>query len=132
MSKFEYSPVDFLFTCLGLIFLLLDIVLDIVAVVSLYEEKEYVSLGVLLLFLVGSSVLVQAFSWLWYSYEDFNRETTVEKCVSVTCLKLLHWLQLGIYFRLFELSMIAEFWCFPSILSFCGCLSQCVGRRVRV
>lgn len=99
MSKFSYSPVDFLFTCLGLVFLLLDIVLDVWAVVSLYEEKEYVSLGILLLFLVGSSVLVQAFSWLWYSYEDFRRDTTVEKCVSVNLLKLLHGLQLGIYFR---------------------------------
>ncbi|XP_074542134.1 XK-related protein 8-like [Halichoeres trimaculatus] len=99
MANFEYSPVDFLFTCLGLVFLLLDIVLDIWAVVSLYKEKEYVSLGILLLFLVGSSVLVQAFSWLWYSYENFRRETTVEKCVSVNLLNLLHWLQLGIYFR---------------------------------
>ncbi|CAJ1083123.1 XK-related protein 8-like [Xyrichtys novacula] len=99
MAMFKYSKVDFLFTCLGLVFLVLDIGLDVLAVVSLYQEKEYWSLGVLLLFLVGSSVLVQAFSWLWYSYENFKRDTTVEKCVSESQLKLLHVLQLGIYFR---------------------------------
>ncbi|XP_034560476.1 XK-related protein 8 [Notolabrus celidotus] len=99
MKPSQYSWVDFLFTCLGLVFLVFDIVLDVLAVVSLYQERDYRSLCVLLLFLVGSSVLVQAFSWLWYSYEDYRRETTVEKCLSVGWLKLLHVLQLGIYIR---------------------------------
>uniref|UniRef100_UPI0037E9C09F XK-related protein 8 n=1 Tax=Semicossyphus pulcher TaxID=241346 RepID=UPI0037E9C09F len=99
MGVFKYSPVDFLFTCLGLVFLLLDIGLDVWAVVSLYQEKAYVSLGILLLFLVGSSVLVQAYSLLWYSYEDYRRQTSVEKWLSKGQLKLLHVLQLGIYFR---------------------------------
>lgn len=100
MGVFKYSPVDFLFICAGLVFLLLDIALDIFAVVSFYQEKAYVSLGILLLLLLGSSFLVQAFSWLWYSYEDFERQTKVEKCLSPSMLKLLHVLQLGIYFRL--------------------------------
>ncbi|XP_065804456.1 XK-related protein 8 [Labrus bergylta] len=99
MGVFKYSPVDFLFTCLGLVFLLLDIVLDVWAVVTLYQEKAYVSLSVLLLFLVGSSFLVQAFSWLWYSYEDFRKYTKVDKYVNEGQLKILHVLQLGIYFR---------------------------------
>lgn len=99
MGVFKYSPVDFVFTCLGLIFLLLDIVLDVWAVVSLYQEKAYVSLGVLVLFLVGSSVLVQIFSFLWYSYENFKMETTVGKDLTERQLKVLHVLQLGIYFR---------------------------------
>uniref|UniRef100_A0A4W6EDT4 XK-related protein n=1 Tax=Lates calcarifer TaxID=8187 RepID=A0A4W6EDT4_LATCA len=96
----NYNRVDFFFTCLGLIFLLLDIGLDIFAAVSFYQEKEYVSLGFLLLFLLGSSVLVQTYSWLWYSYENFKRDTKVESCLSKGQLRLLHYLQLGIYFRL--------------------------------
>ncbi|XP_035536814.1 XK-related protein 8-like [Morone saxatilis] len=112
IAVFKYSPVDFLFTCVGLIFLLLDIALDVFAVVSFYLEKAYVPLGFLLLFLVGSSVLVQAFSWLWYSYDDFGRRTKVEKCLSKKVLKLLHVLQLGIYFRhagVFEMSVCSYF-----------------------
>lgn len=97
---FKLSWVDFLFTVAGLGLLVLDIVLDVYAVVSFYNEKAYVPLGFLLLFLVGSSVLVQAFSWLWYSYEDFKRETKVEKCLSLSQLRLFHVLQLGIYIRL--------------------------------
>ncbi|XP_070702164.1 XK-related protein 8-like [Pempheris klunzingeri] len=99
MGVFKFSCMDFLLTCMGLLFLLLDIGLDIWAAVSFYQEKAYVFLCILLLLLVGSSVLVQAFSWLWYSYEDFERETKAERCLSVRQLKLLHVLQLGIYFR---------------------------------
>lgn len=99
MSVFRFSKVDFLFTCLGLIFLLLDIVLDIYAVVCLYQQKAYWCLGILLLFLVVSSVLIQAFSLLWYSYDDFERRTRAEKCVTKTQLKILHVLQMGNYFR---------------------------------
>ncbi|XP_067468490.1 XK-related protein 8-like [Thunnus thynnus] len=99
MGVFKFSKVDFLFTCVGWLFLLLDVVLDICTVVSFYQEKAYVCLGILLLFLVGSSVLVQIFSWLFYSYEDFKRETKVERYLSRGKLKLLHVLQLGIYLR---------------------------------
>lgn len=97
---FSYSPLDFVFTCLGLLFLLLDIGLDIWALVTFYQEKAHVCLGLLLLFLLGSSTLVQAFSWLWYSYDNFKRYTRVEKLPSRAQLLLLHVLQLGIYFRL--------------------------------
>ncbi|XP_078123026.1 XK-related protein 8-like [Sander vitreus] len=99
MGVFKYHKVDFLLVCAGLLFLLLDIVLDVYAVVSFYQEKAYVSLGILLLLLLGSSFLIQAYSWLWYSYEDFERWTKVEKCLSQCQLKILHVFQLGIYFR---------------------------------
>ncbi|KAK9526556.1 hypothetical protein VZT92_015248 [Zoarces viviparus] len=100
MGVFKFSPEDFLFTCLGLVLLLLDIVLDIVAVWDFYREEDYATLCILLLLLVGSSVLVQAFSWLWYSYEDEDqRQTTVDKCLSPFMLKFLHVLQLGMYLR---------------------------------
>ena len=99
MGVFVYSPAVFLLTCLGLLFLVLDIVLDVFAVVSFYQEKAYVPLGILLLLLVGSSILVQAFSWLWYSYGGYEKVSTVDKCLTLSQLKLLHVLQLGIYFR---------------------------------
>ncbi|XP_030576283.1 XK-related protein 8-like [Archocentrus centrarchus] len=98
-AEFKYSCWDFLFTCLGLPLFLVDIVLDILAAVSFYQEQAYVCLGILLLFLVGSSLLTQAYSWLWYSYDDFNMRTKVEEWPSLRQLKLLHFFQLGIYFR---------------------------------
>lgn len=100
MGWFKYSGWDFVLTCLGLAFLLYDIVSDVLAVRGFYEEKAYLCLGIMVVLLLGSSVLVQAFSWLWYSYEGYKRETRVEKIPSVTALKLLHVLQLGIYIRL--------------------------------
>lgn len=99
MSVFQYSRVDFLFTCVGLLLLLLDICLDVWAAVNFYQEGAWGCLGVLLLLLVGSSGLVQVYSWLWYSYEDFEMETSVETRLKPG-LKLLHVLQLGIYLRL--------------------------------
>ncbi|XP_042362589.1 XK-related protein 8-like [Plectropomus leopardus] len=99
MGVFKHIPVDFISACLGIVFILLDVGLDIWAAVSFYQEKAYWSLGVLLLLLIGSSVLVHVYSWLWYSYDGFERQTKVEKCLSLRALKILHVLQLGIYFR---------------------------------
>lgn len=111
MDAFKYTYFDFLYTCVGLSFLLLDIGLDIWAAVSFYQEKAYACLGILALFLIGSSVLVQAFSWLWYSYQkeeedEQDRQSKVEKCLTHSQLKLLHVLQLGIYFRLCKLCIL--------------------------
>ncbi|XP_030597689.1 XK-related protein 8-like [Archocentrus centrarchus] len=98
-AEFRYSCWDFLFTCIGLPLFLLDIVLDVLAAVSFYQEKAFVCLGVLLLLLVGSSLLAQAYSWLWYSYDGFQMKTKVEQLPSRGLLGLLHLFQLGIYFR---------------------------------
>ncbi|XP_061587567.1 XK-related protein 8-like [Cololabis saira] len=98
MSMLKYSRMDFLCTCVGLLLLLLDIGLDIWAAVDFYQEGAWGPLAVLLLLLVGSSVLVQVYSWVWYSYEKFQMETRVEKCLRPG-LKLLHVLQMGIYIR---------------------------------
>lgn len=102
MTPFEYSPVDFLFTCVSLPFFLCDIVLDVLAAVSFYKEGAYVFLGVLVACLLGSSLLVQAYSWLWYSYEEFETHTKVENYFTKGWIKLLHLLQLGIYLRLYN------------------------------
>ncbi|XP_077404094.1 XK-related protein 8-like [Vanacampus margaritifer] len=100
MSVFKFSKVDCFLTYVGLAFLLLDIGLDTGTAVSLYQDEEYVYLGILIFVLLGSSVLVQTYSWLWYTYDDFERVVTkVEKCLSRTQLKAVHFLQLGVYFR---------------------------------
>uniref|UniRef100_A0A671N0F8 XK-related protein n=1 Tax=Sinocyclocheilus anshuiensis TaxID=1608454 RepID=A0A671N0F8_9TELE len=57
----------YLFTLLGLILFLLDIVLDIGTVVSFYQDGAYVYMAVMIVLLLGSSVLLQVFSWLWYA-----------------------------------------------------------------
>ncbi|XP_075306448.1 XK-related protein 8-like [Odontesthes bonariensis] len=101
MAVFRYSLSDFLFACFGLLLHLLDIGLDVWAAVNFYQEGAYASLAVLLLLLLSSSVLVQVFSWFWYSYDNFEMQTKVEKWLSgrLKLLKLLHVLQLGIYVR---------------------------------
>uniref|UniRef100_A0A669E2U5 XK-related protein n=1 Tax=Oreochromis niloticus TaxID=8128 RepID=A0A669E2U5_ORENI len=98
-TNFKYSGWDFLFTCVGLPLYLVDIGLDIWTAVSFYKEKAYVCLAVLLVLLLGSSLLTQAYSWLWYSYDKFRMKTKVEGWPTKRLLKLLHVFQLGIYFR---------------------------------
>lgn len=98
MALFEFSPLDVILASCGLPLFLFDIVLDIWAAVEFYKEEKYWCLAVLLLLLIGSSVLAQLFSWLWYSYDNFNLNTTVEKGVE-PCLGVLHYVQLGIYVR---------------------------------
>ncbi|XP_031593892.2 XK-related protein 8-like [Oreochromis aureus] len=98
-ANFKYSGWDFLFTCVGLPLYLVDIGLDIWTAVSFYKEKAYACLAVLLVLLLGSSLLTQAYSWLWYSYDKFERKSKVERWPTERLLKLLHVFQLGIYFR---------------------------------
>lgn len=98
-ANFKYSCWDFLFTCVGLPLYLVDIGLDIWTAVSFYKEKAYVCLAVLLFLLLVSSLLTQAYSWLWYSYDKFRMKTKVEGWPTKRLLKLLHVFQLGIYFR---------------------------------
>lgn len=98
MAHMKASSWDFLFSALGLPLFLLDIVLDVLAAVSFYQERSYVCLGVLLLLLIGSSLLAQAFSWLWYSYDDLEMNTEVERHLKPN-IRTLHVFQLGIYVR---------------------------------
>ncbi|CAI5691290.1 unnamed protein product [Oreochromis niloticus] len=95
----DYNIWDVVLTCVGLPLYLVDIGLDIWAAVSFYKEKAYVCLAILLFLLLGSSLLTQAYSWLWYSYDKFERKTKVERWPTERLLKLLHVFQLGIYFR---------------------------------
>uniref|UniRef100_A0A4W5QFW5 XK-related protein n=1 Tax=Hucho hucho TaxID=62062 RepID=A0A4W5QFW5_9TELE len=97
---FKHTVSDFLLTVGGLVFFLLDVGLDAWAVVSFYQEEDYVFMGLLVFLLLGSSALVQAFSWLWYHYDKDGTETTTESLVKNLCsLKILHLFQMGVYLR---------------------------------
>ncbi|KAM9385043.1 XK-related protein 8-like [Pholidichthys leucotaenia] len=95
----KFSSWDFVFTLGGLPLFLLDIGLDVWAAVDFYRQGDYWFLGVLLLCLVVSSVLAQIYSWLWYKYDEFEMKTKIERWPSTRLLKVLHVIQLGIYFR---------------------------------
>uniref|UniRef100_A0A8C8CJM7 XK-related protein n=1 Tax=Oncorhynchus tshawytscha TaxID=74940 RepID=A0A8C8CJM7_ONCTS len=97
----EYPVSDFLLTVGGLVFFLLDVGLDAWAVVSFYHEEDYVFMELLVFLLLGSSALVQAFSWLWYHYDKDGTETRTESLVKNLCsLKILHLFQMGVYLRI--------------------------------
>ncbi|XP_073678540.1 XK-related protein 8-like [Garra rufa] len=90
----------YLFTLLGLFLFVLDIVLDVRTVVSFYQDGSYVYMAVLIFLLLGSSVLLQVFSWLWYSDSLELIETKVEKFAKEHLLiKPFHFLQLGVCLR---------------------------------
>ncbi|CAM4634059.1 unnamed protein product [Leuciscus chuanchicus] len=82
---FPYSLLEYLFTLVGLLLFLLDIALDIWTVVSFYQHGDYVYMAVMIFLLLGSSVLLQVFSWLWYSdsleikVEETKLETKAEE-----------------------------------------------------
>ncbi|KAL1255719.1 hypothetical protein QQF64_013780 [Cirrhinus molitorella] len=97
---FRYSFLEYLFTLVGLVLFLLDIALDIWTVVSFYQDGAYVYMAVLIFLLLGSSVFLQVFSWLWYSDYLGHIETKVEKFADRHLLiKPFHFLQLGVYLR---------------------------------
>ncbi len=91
---------NYLFTLVGLLLFLLDIALDIWTVVSFYQDGAYVYMAVMIFMLLGSSVLLQVFSWLWYSDSLDKIETKVEKFAKRHFLiKPFHFLQLGVHLR---------------------------------
>ncbi|XP_051729122.1 XK-related protein 8-like [Ctenopharyngodon idella] len=95
---FHYYLLEYLFTLMGLLLFLLDIALDIWTVVSFYQNGDYVYMAVMIFLLLGSSVLLQVFSWLWYSDCLDKLETKVETSAK-KLIKPFHFLQLGVYLR---------------------------------
>uniref|UniRef100_A0A3B4BEX5 XK-related protein n=1 Tax=Periophthalmus magnuspinnatus TaxID=409849 RepID=A0A3B4BEX5_9GOBI len=95
----HHLRLDFILTIVGLLALVVDIILDIFTAIRFYTDQDYVRLGIFIFFLVASSLLVQAYSWLWYEYDEFKMVTNVEKVPSKKSLKILHFLQLGTYLR---------------------------------
>uniref|UniRef100_A0A671N532 XK-related protein n=1 Tax=Sinocyclocheilus anshuiensis TaxID=1608454 RepID=A0A671N532_9TELE len=78
----------------------IPVTLDIWTVVSFYQDGAYVYMAVMIFLLLGSSVLLQVFSWLWYSDSLEKIETKVETFAKRHLLiKPFHFLQLGVYLR---------------------------------
>ncbi|MCI4395344.1 hypothetical protein PGIGA_G00179260 [Pangasianodon gigas] len=97
---FNLTFSDVFFSLLSLIFFLVDVVLDLWAIQCLYEEQKYFSMGLLIFLLLSSSVLLQIFSWLWYSKSSITLETKVERFISRHgLLAPVHICQLGVFLR---------------------------------
>ncbi|XP_073714247.1 XK-related protein 8 [Misgurnus anguillicaudatus] len=97
---FHYTLMDYLLCLFGLLMSLVDIGLDCWTVVSFYQNEDYVYMAVLIFFLLGSSLLVQVFSWIWYSDTPDDLQTHVEKFVTKHhLLKAFHFMQLAVYLR---------------------------------
>ncbi|XP_027033676.1 XK-related protein 8-like [Tachysurus fulvidraco] len=94
---FQSTFPDVAISFLSLIFFLLDLALDLWAVLGLYNEGRYISMGLLIFLLVGASILTQIFSWIWYSDKRFDSRPWL--------LAWVHIFQLGLFFRFAELIM---------------------------
>uniref|UniRef100_A0AAY4E7U5 XK-related protein n=1 Tax=Denticeps clupeoides TaxID=299321 RepID=A0AAY4E7U5_9TELE len=109
MDEFVMEKLSFLsleWNLLGLGLCLADVVLDVHVVLGFYQEEAYACMGVLIFLLLLSSVLLNMFSYLWYSYRPIEQqeETSIfpyiNRYLKNQCLiKTLHVLQLGIYLR---------------------------------
>ncbi|KAM9824049.1 XK-related protein 8.3 [Neosynchiropus ocellatus] len=97
----ELSTADFVFTALGLGFMLIDIVLDICTAVNFCLNGDYACFVALLLVLLGSSFLVNTFSWLWLKADRVLIPGLAKK--SVKQLAVIHICQLQILARRGEL-----------------------------
>ncbi|XP_030644305.1 XK-related protein 8-like [Chanos chanos] len=108
---FKYSVVDVLLQIVGLILFVSDLVLDVWAICSLYIDGAYISMGLFIFLLLGSSVLVHVFSWIWYSDGEEYQQTTVDKFVKKhSLLKPVHVLQLGVFLRYTSILEISIFY----------------------
>ncbi|KAG7325872.1 hypothetical protein KOW79_010797 [Hemibagrus wyckioides] len=102
---FHLTLPDICFSFLSLILFLVDVALDLWAVVELYEDEKYFSMGFLIFLLLGSSVLTQIYSWIWYSEQNkSDPKTDVENFIRRHSLVgPVHIFQLGIVLRYAEL-----------------------------
>lgn len=97
---FHLALPDVLISLLSLLFFLLDVVLDLWAIDCLYKEEKYSSMGLLIFFLLSSSILVQTYSWLWYSDSSVTLDTKVERFIKRHGLMApVHICQLSVFLR---------------------------------
>lgn len=105
---FHLTLPDICFSFLSLIVFLVDVALDLWAVVELYKDEKYFSMGFLIFLLLGSSVLTQIYSWIWYSEQNkSDPKTDVENFVKRhSLLGPVHIFQLGIVLRFVRCSCL--------------------------
>ncbi|XP_036421902.1 XK-related protein 8-like [Colossoma macropomum] len=101
---FHFPLSSSLLSLLSTLLFLLDVALDVWAIVSLYQDGEYVYMGVLIALLLCSSILVHVFSWIWYS----EPETSTDKFArEYGLIGPLHVFQLGLFLRFASLIEIS-------------------------
>ncbi|XP_060721473.1 XK-related protein 8-like [Tachysurus vachellii] len=91
---------------LSLILLFWNLAANVWAVVSFHQEQKYFSMGLFLFLILSSSMLLQAFSWLWYTESSEKMDSSNE----VKLINVLHILQLGVFYRclcMLELSVVS-------------------------
>ncbi|XP_026874731.2 XK-related protein 8.3 [Electrophorus electricus] len=104
----KYSWLDFLFTLFGVCTYLFDVGSDLWVAAEFCQRGHFFWSGLVLSFMLTSSVIVQMFSWFWIKYdrdlENFESETSENNIVlggpshaKLTCF--LHVCQLGFFFR---------------------------------
>ncbi|XP_056273912.1 XK-related protein 8.3 [Pseudoliparis swirei] len=102
----KYSWVDFAFSLVGLCTFLVDFGSDVWVASEFYSRGDLVWFGVLVGLMVLSSVVVQTFSWFWFTYDrellGFRARTEGASVFFGDRVKLscaLHVLQLGFLCR---------------------------------
>uniref|UniRef100_A0A673L7L6 XK-related protein n=2 Tax=Sinocyclocheilus rhinocerous TaxID=307959 RepID=A0A673L7L6_9TELE len=105
----KYSLLDLAFTVIGVSTFLFDVGSDLWVAKELFTHGEFMWFGVLLGFMLMSSVVIQLFSWFWLKYDrelkDFESQASPRNVVlfsgakRVKLLLVLHVFQLGFFIR---------------------------------
>ncbi|XP_051527826.1 XK-related protein 8.3 [Myxocyprinus asiaticus] len=105
----KYSWLDFVFTVIGVCTFLFDVGSDLWVAKEFYTRGDFVWFGLVLGFMLLSSVIIQMFSWFWLQYdrdlEDFEPQASAGNIVlfggakRVKLSLFLHVCQLGFFVR---------------------------------
>ncbi|XP_048849398.1 XK-related protein 8.3 [Brienomyrus brachyistius] len=106
--KCNYSLLDLIFSVTGFCTFLIDVGTDFWVASEFFSHGDFIWFGVWIFFMISSSIVVQAFSWLWYKYDrkvdGFETKTAEENVLFGTerflrLSSVLHIFQLGFLFR---------------------------------
>ncbi|XP_060760558.1 XK-related protein 8.3 [Neoarius graeffei] len=102
-----YSWLDFVFSVLGVCTYVFDVGSDLWLAQEFFQHGDFFWFGMIIGFMLASSVIVQMFSWLWLNYDlELRSFQTAHKHIilfgsrrhlRLTCF--LHVCQLGFFFR---------------------------------
>ncbi|KAK9957212.1 hypothetical protein ABG768_011476 [Culter alburnus] len=105
----KYSWLDFVFTVIGVCTFLFDVGSDLWVAKEFFTHGDFMWFGVLVGFMLMSSVIIQLFSWFWLKYdrplENFESQASSGNIVLLSeakrekLLLLLHVCQLGFFIR---------------------------------
>ncbi|KAI5087404.1 XK-related protein 8-like [Silurus meridionalis] len=95
-----FLALDILAALLSLLLFFWNVAANVWATLSFYYEQKYLFMGVFLFLIISSSVLLQIFSWLWYSDSSEKITSNIERFMKEhELLGLVHILQLGVFLR---------------------------------